>query len=102
MKLNDELLKNALLDAAEDEFADILDGETPDAAFSNKYLARRRRFLKSPSGIKPWQKFAVQAAVVVFVLFSLMFSARFTVFAEAKELQRMENAYKDHLTYTHT
>ncbi|MBQ8831423.1 MAG: DUF4367 domain-containing protein [Oscillospiraceae bacterium] len=102
MELNDLLLKDALLDAAEDEFAHILDGDSPEVAFSNKYLARRRRFLKAPSGVKPWQKIAVQAAIVVLVLFSLMVSAQFTVFAEAKELQRMEKVYKDHLTYIHT
>ena len=102
MELNDLLLRDALLDAAEDEFAHVLDREAPDVKFSKKYIAKRTRFLKAPSSVKPWQKFAVQAAIVVFVLFSLMVSARFTVFAEAKELQRMEKVYKDHLTYIHT
>ena len=102
MELNDLLIKSALLDAAEDEFANIIDYDVPDVTFSKKYLNKRKRFLNSPSGIRPWQKFAVQAAILVFVLFSLMVSARFTVFAEAQELQRMKKSYKDHLTYTYT
>lgn len=102
MELNDLILKNALLDAAEEEFADVIDGDVPEVEFSKKYMAKRSRFLKAPSSVKPWQKFAVQAAVIAFVLFSLMFSAKFTLFAEAIELQRMGKAYKDHLTYIHT
>ena len=30
MELNDLILKNALLDAAEEEFADIIDGDVPE------------------------------------------------------------------------
>ena len=107
MDFNEYILKKALLDSAEEEFADILDGESPDIRFSKKYILRRKRFLKSPFDynkpkLKPWQRFAVQAAVIVLVIFSLIVSAKFTVSASASELQLVTKAYKDHLTYTYT
>ena len=39
MKLNDKILKDALLDAAAEDFADILEGNITDIAFSEETAA---------------------------------------------------------------
>lgn len=105
MKLNDDILRSALLDAAADEYADL--SKTDPVVFSKKYLSKRRRFLNDPFKNASQSsgralKFMAQAAVFAIVIFSLLFSAKLTQNASATELQRMHKIFKDDLTYSVT
>lgn len=105
MKLNDDILRSALLDAAADEYNDLTEADVSSVVFSKKYLAKRRRFLIDPfkrsskSSVRII-KFMAQAAVFALVIFSFLFSAKLTQNASATELQRMNKVFKDDLTYS--
>ena len=104
MEFNDNIMRDALLDASEEEFSDILDGQDTPVRFSKKYLSRRKRFLNDPVKYispknKTWQKHLARAAAVFIVVASLLLSNLFTGTASASEIQMMTKAYKDHLTY---
>lgn len=99
MKLNDDILRLALLDAAADEYADIIENSAPPAVFSRKYLKKRSRFLNAPHHNRA-MKILIRAAIIAVVIFALAFSSTFTQSANATDLLHLRKVYKDDLTYS--
>ena len=107
MSFNDDLLRLALLDAAAEEFSDILDSESPEVQFSDKYLLRRKRFLKNPaakasSSASRFTNILAKAAIFAVVLFGLITSTQLSMVASANGAISTGKAYKDNLSYSHT
>lgn len=106
MNINDKLLQSALLDAAAEEFDDILSGNDPPVRFSDDYCKRRSRFLKAPlkrthNTLSVFKHCASCAAVFVVVLLILFGSSRLSLDASAQCRQGMTKPYKAHLTYSY-
>lgn len=107
MDVNDNILRDALLDAAADEFSDILDNDAPEIIFSARYLSRRKRFLKDPLGLAAprgakFKRTLVRAAVFALVFLVLFTSSVFSMEASAQKQHSMTKFYKDHLSYSHS
>lgn len=105
MNTNDPI-RQALLDAAEEDLRQALAGPPAQPAFSARYLAWEKKFLRDPIGfskrtMRPRWQAALRSVACFFLVMSVSLGAliSFSPQARAWVMQWVAEWYEDHVTY---